>query len=150
VLVGRRPDQDQLRTWSRGVVLAEGVRSAPASVRLERTEGHGAWLRVLMREGRKREIRDIGARVGLPIVRILRVRIGGLPLGSLRPGQWRVLTPEEARSILPGATGRAGGRERRPATRRPSQRPSSRRPRPGGSPSRGPRMAKRRRHAIPK
>lgn len=52
--------------------------------------------RFILNEGRKREIRRMTAAVGAPTRRLLRVRVGGLRLGDLRPGQWRELAPEEA------------------------------------------------------
>ncbi|HLE14318.1 MAG TPA: pseudouridine synthase, partial [Anaerolineales bacterium] len=85
VLVARHPDQEQLQTWQRGVVLEDGYKTAQAEVRFVARSGKGAWLRVVMREGRKRQIREVGARIGLPVVKIIRVRIGTLHLGSLKP-----------------------------------------------------------------
>ena len=82
VLLARRPDDRQLETWARGVVLEDGHRTAPAQVRFESTAGKGAWIRVVMGEGRKRQIREIGFLLGLPVVRILRTRIGTLQLGN--------------------------------------------------------------------
>jgi 23S rRNA pseudouridine2605 synthase len=52
-----------------------------------------------MREGRKRQIREIGKGIGLPVVRILRVRIGTLRLGVLKPREWRNLTEEEVNTL---------------------------------------------------
>ena len=99
VLVARRPDDAQIQTWRRGVVLEDGHRTAPAEVNYTRTQGKGAWLRIVMREGRKRQIREVGARLGLPVVRIIRTRIGTLQLGSLKPRQWRHLTQREINDI---------------------------------------------------
>jgi 23S rRNA pseudouridine2605 synthase len=99
VLLARRPDDSQLATWRRGVVLEDGYKTAPADVRFESTSGKGAWIRVIMGEGRKRQIREIGSVLGLPVVRILRVRIGSLRLGTLKVRQWRYLTAEEVISL---------------------------------------------------
>ncbi len=52
-----------------------------------------------MREGKKRQIREIGKTIGLPVNRILRVRIGNLKLGNLKPGEWRYLNPAEVREL---------------------------------------------------
>jgi 23S rRNA pseudouridine2605 synthase len=60
---------------------------------------NGAWLRIIMREGKKRQIRKTGARIGLPVGQIKRVRIGTLKLGSLRNGEWRYLTPGEVQRL---------------------------------------------------
>jgi 23S rRNA pseudouridine2605 synthase len=95
ILIARRPDDKQLETWARGVVLEDGYKTAPAKVRFTSTAGKGAWIRVTMKEGRKRQIREIGFLLGLPVVRILRIRIGTLQLGNLKRGQWRYLTTSE-------------------------------------------------------
>jgi 23S rRNA pseudouridine2605 synthase len=95
VLVARRPEPEQLATWRRGVVLEDGYKTSPANVYAETGAGKGCWLRVTMGEGRKRQIREIGSTLGLPVVRIVRVRIGSLRLGTLKPGEWRHLSAGE-------------------------------------------------------
>jgi 23S rRNA pseudouridine2605 synthase len=99
VLVARRPDDEQLETWRRGVVLEDGYRTAPAEIRLDGYFGKGAWLRVVLREGRKRQIRETGLQIGLPVVKIIRVRIGSLRLGALKPREWRRLTDDEVAEL---------------------------------------------------
>jgi len=79
--------------------LEDGDRTLPADVRIDSRLGKGAWVRIIMREGRKRQIREIGKRIGLPVVRILRVRIGTLKLGDLKPREWRNLTVEEVNTL---------------------------------------------------
>ncbi|MEW5868919.1 MAG: pseudouridine synthase [Chloroflexota bacterium] len=111
VLVARRPDEEQLANWRRGVVLSDGYRTAPAQVFMESTSGKGAWLKVVLSEGRKRQIRETGMLIGLPVVKIIRVRIGTLLLGSLRPRQWRVLTPQEVAMLKGEKTGNSTSRE---------------------------------------
>ncbi len=95
VLVAKHPDEEQLTTWRNGVILKDGYRTSHSNVSIEGYSGKGAWLRVILREGRKRQIREIGELIGLPVVRIERIRIGNLKLGSLRSGQWRHLTEQE-------------------------------------------------------
>ena len=102
VLVARRPDDKQLETWRRGIILEDGYRAAPADVHKDSYSGKGCWLRVIMQEGRKRQIRETGSKLGLPVVKIIRVRIGNLQLGKLKPRQWRFLTTEEIASIKTG------------------------------------------------
>lgn len=112
VLVARHPDEEQLETWRRGVVLEDGFRTAPAEVRIESLQGKGAWLRVILREGRKRQIRETGTLLGLPVVRIVRVRIGTLRLGGLKPREWRPLTQREIDELKSG-TGRPSTRAKK-------------------------------------
>jgi 23S rRNA pseudouridine2605 synthase len=99
VLVARRADPEQLATWRRGVVLEDGYKTAPANLYPEVGAGKGLWLRVTMGEGRKHQIREIGAQLGLPVVRIVRVRIASLHLGALKPGEWRHLTAGEVSEL---------------------------------------------------
>lgn len=99
VLVARKPDEAQLAIWRRGVVMPDGHRTAPATVQIEGSAGEGAWLKVVLREGRKRQIREIGALINLPVRRILRVRIGNLTLGKLKEGEWRTLTQDEVERL---------------------------------------------------
>lgn len=107
VLVARRPDNEQLETWRRGVVLVDGYHTAPANVRFESASGKGAWLRIVMREGRKRQIRETGSLIGLPVVKIIRVRIGNLYLGNLKPREWRYLSREEVLALKEPASFRS-------------------------------------------
>ena len=95
VLVAKHPDAGQLGLWRRGVVLEDEFKTQPADVSVISKFGKGAWLRVILKEGHKRQIREMGKVTGLPVVRILRVRIGTLRLGNLKPRQWRRLTPAE-------------------------------------------------------
>lgn len=85
VLLARRPDKDQLEAWKRGAVLEDGYKTSPADVYFESPQGKGAWVRVVMGEGRKRQIREICKQLGLPVVRIVRIRMATLSFGSLRP-----------------------------------------------------------------
>jgi 23S rRNA pseudouridine2605 synthase len=116
VLVARHPDEKQLTAWRNGVVLEDGYHSAPAHVYVESHSGKGSWLRVIMKEGRKRQIRETCQQVGLPVVSIIRVRIGTLHLGSLKPGQWRYLTPGEIMGLKEGSPEKSGARARKPKT----------------------------------
>jgi len=99
VLLARRPDREQMDAWGRGVVLEDGYRTQPVDVHYETGQGKGAWVRVVMSEGRKRQIRETCKQLGLPVVRILRIRIGTLRIGTLKPRQWRFLNNDELNEL---------------------------------------------------
>lgn len=99
VLLARHPDEKQLAAWQHGVVLEDDYHTAPVQVDVESRSGKGSWVRVIMKEGRKRQIRDTCRQIGLPVVSIIRVRIGSLRLGNLQPGQWKFLTSFEIDSL---------------------------------------------------
>ncbi|HMD90674.1 MAG TPA: pseudouridine synthase [Anaerolineaceae bacterium] len=58
-----------------------------------------SWLRIVLREGKKRQIRHMTAAVGFPTLRIVRVAIGPINLEGLQPGQWRLLSDNEIRQL---------------------------------------------------
>ena len=82
----------------RGVELEDGL-AKPTAVRVVAASGPRGALRLTMTEGRKREVRRLLAEVGLPVTRLVRLRIGPVKLGKLPPGELRELTPEEIRSL---------------------------------------------------
>jgi 23S rRNA pseudouridine2605 synthase len=137
VLVARRPDEEQIETWRRGVVLEDGYRTAPAEVRLDGTFGKGAWLRVVMKEGRKRQIRETGSQIGLPVVKIIRVRIGSLRLGNLKPREWRRLTDDEIAELKGRPTSKPAPAQSKPpaGSKPPWKKPASSHPSSGKYPA---------------
>jgi len=83
-----------LDQWRRGVIL-DGRITAPAPIEVLERSKPATRLRIVLREGRKRQIRRIAADLGHPVRRLVRVKIGPLELGNLEPGQWRTLTQQE-------------------------------------------------------
>jgi 23S rRNA pseudouridine2605 synthase len=143
VLVARRPDDEQLATWRRGVVLEDGYKTAPADVTLEGSYGKGSWLRVVMREGRKRQIREIGSLIGLPVVRIVRIAIGSLRLGTLKRGEWRYLNDEEVAELKGQGPAKARKSPRAADRAQRTRRPDAGGGRPDAKPRRSPRPGQR-------
>jgi len=116
-LVEGEPDEGTLNKWRNGVFL-DGRRTVPAEVSILRREKSDTWLRIVLREGRKRQIRRVGAMLGHPVHRLIRVRIGTLRLGNLEPGKWRKLTGAEVQALHsavrePRRGKKRGGKKRR-------------------------------------
>jgi len=86
-----------------GIELDDGPARAVRARLLDRRAGRTS-LTVVMAEGRKREVRRMLAATGFPVRRLVRVRIGPVRLGGLRPGKTRALLPQEI-SGLYAATG---------------------------------------------
>jgi pseudouridine synthase len=57
-------------------------------------------LRVILRKGRKRQIKRVAKLLGHPVKQLIRVRIGNVQLDSLEPGEWRRLTEEEIEGLI--------------------------------------------------
>jgi 23S rRNA pseudouridine2457 synthase len=102
VQVEGEPDAAALRALRDGVDLADG-RTRPAEARRIdppalpqrdppiRMRRHipTAWLELVLREGRNRQVRRMTAKAGYPTLRLVRVRIGPYALEGLAPGAWR-------------------------------------------------------------
>lgn len=78
-----------------GIELDDGM-TAPADV----SQLQPGVLRVVIHEGRNRQIRRMCDEIGYRVVRLVRVRIGPLQDRSLLPGQWRHLTNGEVKSLI--------------------------------------------------
>lgn len=98
VLVEGQPDRATLDKWRQGVPLGDEV-SAPAKVRVLEVKPAETWIQVIMREGRKRQIRRIASQLGHPVKRLIRTQIEMLTIGRLQPGEWRELSPREIRKL---------------------------------------------------
>lgn len=83
---------------TRGVELEDGVAKARSARRVAAARGRQA-VRLVMTEGRKREVRRMLAAVGLTVQRLVRVRVGPVGLGRLPPGEVRALTPGEVQAL---------------------------------------------------
>jgi 23S rRNA pseudouridine2605 synthase len=107
------PREGQVRRLIDGIVLEDGP--AAAAVRQVSSGADGAVLAIVLHEGRNRLVRRMLAAVGLPVYRLLRVRLGPLLLGEVPLGAWRTLTNGEVawvrRALAVTASGR-GGRTR--------------------------------------
>ncbi len=110
VLVYGDPSDEQLQIWRRGVVI-DGQRTAPARVAVLKKRTSSTWLKVVMREGRKHQIRRVAQTLGMGVQRLRRVRLGSLRLGNLKPGRWRELSPTEIQA-LKGVQARPSGKRR--------------------------------------
>jgi 23S rRNA pseudouridine2605 synthase len=109
VLIGEQPTIDALNRLRKGVELPEEEFSAPAEVavtgelpatlRLSKGPTEGVWLRIVLREGKKRQIRHMTAAVGYPTLRLIRWAIGPLTLGSLELGKYAPLTASEVAAL---------------------------------------------------
>jgi 23S rRNA pseudouridine2605 synthase len=132
VLVNHEPDAEQIGAWRAGVVLPDGVRARPSKVWIQETDPAGVWLGVILREGRKRQIRETARALGLRVRRLVRVRIDGLRLGTLMPGEWRMLTDDEIRRLKGEAEGAPAIRRRTAARRGPAAPRGTRNRRPDG------------------
>lgn len=110
-LVEGDPSEETLTRMRKGIVY-EGALLRADSVKKVRHLGEigrrhhwsdarsgECWLRIVLHEGRKREIRHLCGVLGHPVKRLIRTRIGPIELGALPVGKWRTLTPSELKAL---------------------------------------------------
>lgn len=98
VQVDAIPGQGLLDALVQGV-HDEGVVLRAKSARLLRAGERNAWLEIVLDEGRNRQIRRLLAAFDIQVLRLVRVAIGGLLLGELQKGAWRMLGSAEVTSL---------------------------------------------------
>jgi pseudouridine synthase len=134
VLVAQRPPESALAQFRSGIDLPEGrtapaavrvVERLPAELRLSKGPTEGIWLEVVLREGKKRQIRHMTAAIGYPTLRLVRWAIGSLTLGDLKLGEHAPLSHREVgllRQMVAAprnpVDGEPSAARRRPAARR--------------------------------
>ena len=109
------PDEAALRKLSRGGLVIQGHRTLPCVARVPdpqpdfpprdppvrfRKSIPTTWVELELVEGKNRQVRRMTAAVGFPTLRLVRVAIGGFPLGELAPGVWRELSRQEISLLL--------------------------------------------------
>lgn len=102
VTVRGAPDRHALRWLEEGAEI-RGRKLLPCRIEPLGPSGPGRSFRVTLHEGKKNQIRRMFARIGHPVVRLVRRRIGPVELGDLAPGQYRALTDEELAALRQAA-----------------------------------------------
>lgn len=91
----RRPlTQEALLSWRAGIPL-EGKRRTPLSVEIFSREPERCWIKIVLQEGLKREIRLMAEYLGNQVLFLKRVAIGNLKLKNLLPGTYRTFSKKE-------------------------------------------------------
>lgn len=98
VTVKGKVSRATIETWESGVWLDDS-RTAACSVRTLQSSKRSTVLRIVMLEGRKRQIRRVAMLLGHPVLRLVRTHIGQLGLGTLRKGAWYQLDEEEIQAL---------------------------------------------------
>jgi 23S rRNA pseudouridine2605 synthase len=111
-------------------IVIEGRATAPAAVKLLRHEGGKSWIEITLREGRNRQVRQLGDAAGFPVMRLARVEYAGISSEGLRPGQWRPLSADELGELKQhyGVPKKVSAGSKLPATRPSSGRARGRAP----------------------
>lgn len=90
--------EGQLQQLRDGVMLSDGP-TRPAEIVRVRDSARYTHLEITLTEGRNRQVRRMVEALGLEVLKLVRVQIGSLRIGTLPIGQWRLLTAAEKQSL---------------------------------------------------
>ncbi len=91
-------DEKQIMRLRRGIELDDGP-TMPARVFVRETHASSMVLKMVIVEGRNRQIRRMIEAVGAEVTALKRTQIGNVKLGKIPQGMWRFLEPNEIRSL---------------------------------------------------
>jgi 23S rRNA pseudouridine2605 synthase len=95
-----RLTDEQLQQLRDGVELSDGP-TRPAAVRRVRDSEKYTHLEITLTEGRNRQVRRMIEALGAKVLKLVRVKIGSISIGTLQIGKWRLLTDAEVRALRP-------------------------------------------------
>lgn len=101
VMKGEVTGEDTLKL-SRGVVLDDGYKTAPARARLLGPSGRNSRVELTIFEGKNHQVRRMAKAIGHPVLKLERIRIGQLGLENLKEGEYRILTRKEIEKLRRG------------------------------------------------
>ncbi|ACN98977.1 ribosomal large subunit pseudouridine synthase B [Sulfurihydrogenibium azorense Az-Fu1] len=99
VKVAGEVSQETLKKMEEGTILEDGF-FKPDKIKMLKREEDGTWLLVEIHSGKKRIIRRFMDSFGHRVKRLIRVKIGSIDIGNLKPFDYRYLSEKEIRSIL--------------------------------------------------
>ncbi|HMA60472.1 MAG TPA: pseudouridine synthase [Halanaerobiales bacterium] len=99
VVVNGELSQEEINRFKNGIQLEEG-KTSPAEIEKVNQDPKNTTYQVIIHEGMNRQIRRMFDRLGYEVVSLIRVRIGNISLGSLKPGEHRKLSSKELQDLL--------------------------------------------------
>ena len=94
-----KPSESILNDWRKGILL-EGRMTLPATLEIMKIINQKTLLKIILKEGRNRQIRRIASLMGHPVHDLQRIAISNIKLNGLQEGNWRELSKNEWISLL--------------------------------------------------
>lgn len=100
VKLQREPTSDQIKRLLRGVTILGGKVSARSLVKIPRGKSDHPWYKIVITEGKNRQIRQMFEKINNDVLKLQRVAIGCLRIGNLKRGQWEILDSADTKKIF--------------------------------------------------
>lgn len=96
--VDSEPTAEEIETFENGVII-DGKMTAKAGLAIAKRDKKYVYLRIMIHEGRNRQVRKMCEAIGHPVRRLKRAAVGKLTLGTLKKGEYRHLTEDEVKYL---------------------------------------------------
>lgn len=100
VKLQRDPNPDQIRRLLRGVTIMGGKVAAKSLVKIPRGKSDHPWYKIIITEGKNRQIRQMFEKINNDVLKLQRIAIGCLKLGKLERGQWEILEAADLKKLF--------------------------------------------------
>ncbi len=100
VKLQREPTSDQVRRLLRGVTIMGGKVSAKSLAKVPRGKAEHPWYKIVITEGKNRQIRQMFEKINNDVLKLQRVAIGCLKLGKLKRGDWEILDSADLKRVF--------------------------------------------------
>lgn len=100
VKLQREPNPAQLSRLLRGVTIMGGKVSAKSLVKVPRGKSEHPWFKIIITEGKNRQIRQMFEKINNDVLKLQRISIGCLKLGKLKRGEWQIMEPADLKKIF--------------------------------------------------
>lgn|SRR5690606_9484071 len=98
VVVAGNPEEKDIETLRKGVDIGDYT-TWPAQVERIKTNKENSVFRIVIHEGKNRQVRRMFETIGHPVIYLRREKLGNITLGSLKVGEWRYLTQKEVEEL---------------------------------------------------
>jgi 23S rRNA pseudouridine2605 synthase len=88
------PNDTEINQFKRGLKIEDYI-TAPAEIKILCRKDKSSVAEITIHEGRNRQVRKMCDKIGHPVIKLMRIAMGELKIGTLQPGNWRYLTEEE-------------------------------------------------------
>lgn len=100
VKVDGKPTDEKIKKLLQGVSIVGGRVQAKHIEKFRRGGGEKDWFRIVITEGKNRQIRKMFEKIGCDVLKLQRIAIGQLDIGTLERGQFKAITPERAQKVF--------------------------------------------------
>lgn len=93
------PDKNEIKDFETGLMI-DGHKTSPAKLKILKKSTNSSIVRIVIHEGKNRQVRKMCEAIGHPVAELKRESIGSISLGDLKTGEWKYLSVDDVKRVL--------------------------------------------------